>query len=60
MAHDAGIYLALGDKDAAFEWAEKAVKQRDPTILSVQTSPVFDLLRSDPRYTALLRQLNLA
>ena len=56
----AGIYLALGEKDAAFEWAEKAVEQRDPTILSVQASPVFDLLRSGPRYTALLRQLNLA
>ena len=56
----AGIYTALGEKDAAFEWAEKAVEQRDPTIVSVQASPVFHPLRSDPRYTVLLRQVNLA
>jgi hypothetical protein len=56
----AGIYTALGEKDAAFEWAEKAVEQRDPTIVSVQANPVFHPLRSDPRYTVLLRQVNLA
>jgi TolB-like protein/Tfp pilus assembly protein PilF len=56
----AGIYAALGEKDAAFDWAEKAVEQRDPTILAVQASPVFEPLRSGPRYTALLRQINLA
>jgi serine/threonine-protein kinase len=56
----AAIYAALGEKDAAFEWAEKAVEQRDPTILSIQSSPIFDPLRSGPRYAALLRQMNLA
>ena len=56
----AGIYAALGEKDVAFEWAEKAIEQRDPAILSVQASPVFAPLRSGPRYTALLRQMNLA
>jgi serine/threonine-protein kinase len=56
----AGIYTALGEKDAAFEWAGKAVEQRDPTILSVQASPVFVPLRSDPRFAALLRHVNLA
>jgi TolB-like protein/Tfp pilus assembly protein PilF len=55
-----GIYAALGEKDAAFEWAAKAVEQRDPTILWVRASPVFDPLRSDPRFTALLRKVNLA
>ena len=59
-ARVAGIYAALGEKDAAFEWAGKAVEQRDPTILWVRASPVFDPLRSDPRFTALLRQVNLA
>ena len=56
----AGIYAALGERDAAFERAEKAVEQRDPTILAIRSSPVFDPLRSGPRYTALLRQMNLA
>jgi TolB-like protein/Tfp pilus assembly protein PilF len=59
-ARVAGIYAALGEKDAAFELALKAVEQRDPTILSVQASPVFFPLRSDTRFTALLGQVNLA
>jgi hypothetical protein len=50
----------LGEKDAAFEWAEMAVEQHDPTIVSFQADLVFRPLRSDPRYTALLRQMNLA
>ena len=56
----AGIYGALAEKDAAFEWARKAVEQRDPTILWVRANPVFDPLRSDPRFPALLHQVNLA
>jgi TolB-like protein/Tfp pilus assembly protein PilF len=56
----AAIYSALGEKDAAFEWAEIAVEQRDPTILWVRTSPIFNSLRGDPRFTTLLRQVNLA
>jgi TolB-like protein/Tfp pilus assembly protein PilF len=56
----AGIYTALGEADAAFEWAAKAVQQRDPTILWIRASPVFDGLRADPRFPALLREVNLA
>jgi hypothetical protein len=56
----AAIHTALGEKDAAFEWAQKAVDRRDPWISHVQIDPVFEPLRSDPRYTALLRKMNLA
>ena len=56
----AAIYIALGEKDTAFEWAAKAVEQRDPTILWLQASPIFDALRSDKRYAALLCQVNMA
>ena len=55
----AGIYAALGEKDMAFEWAERAVEQHDPMILSVQADPVFHPLRSDSRYSALLHEMNL-
>jgi TolB-like protein/Tfp pilus assembly protein PilF len=55
----AGIYTALGEKDAAFEWAGKAAEERDPAILWVRASPIFDPLRSDPRFPALLRLVNL-
>jgi tetratricopeptide (TPR) repeat protein len=56
----AEIYASLGEADAAFEWADKAVDQRDPMILAIQVSPVFDRLRSDQRYSVMLRKMNLA
>jgi TolB-like protein/Tfp pilus assembly protein PilF len=56
----AEIYVSLGEIDAALEWADKAVDQRDPMILAIQISPVFDRLRSDQRYSVILRKMNLA
>jgi serine/threonine-protein kinase len=55
----ASIYAQLGEKDAAFEWVEKAIEQR-VNMLMLKASPIWDPLRSDPRYTALLRRMNLA
>jgi hypothetical protein len=40
--------------------AEKALDQRDPMILAIQISPVFDRLRSDQRYSVILHKMNLA
>ena len=56
----AAVYGDLGELDAAFEWAGKAIEQRDPLILSIKTGPLFDPLRADPRYPALLRNMNLS
>jgi len=56
----ADLYGALGELDLAFEWAHKAIGQRDPHMLTVKGDPNFDPLRSDPRYPALLKKMNLA
>jgi len=56
----ATLHAHLGNTDAAIEWAGKAIEQRDPLILFLRYHPAFDGLRSDPRYPALLRQMNLA
>ncbi len=56
----AKIYAGLEDKDEAFKWLEKAYE--DHSIVSVgyiKTNPMFDPLRSDPRYKDLLRRTNL-
>jgi TolB-like protein/Tfp pilus assembly protein PilF/predicted Ser/Thr protein kinase len=55
------IYSALGQKDKAFEWLEKAYNDRS---IAAQTSgiradPAYDPLRSDPRFADLLRRINL-
>jgi Tfp pilus assembly protein PilF len=56
----AKIYAGLEEKDRAFEWLEKAYEDR--SIVSVgfiKANPMFDPLRSDPRYADLLRRTNL-
>ena len=53
------IYTGLGDKDRAFEWLTKCVEQRILIIQHLKSRPLFDSLRSDPRYVELLRKMNL-
>ena len=55
----AGIYSLLQERDLAFEWAEKSLRQRDPFLLWLPVNPTFDGLRSDTRYPELLRKMNL-
>ena len=53
------IYLGLGDIDRGFDWLEKAIDERDGLILHLRVDPIYDPLRSHPRYPALLRKMNL-
>jgi TolB-like protein/Tfp pilus assembly protein PilF len=52
------VYTALGDKDEAFAWLDKAYDAYYPMLFQLQ-APMWDPLRSDPRFTELLRRLNL-
>jgi len=54
------IYIGLGDKKNAFDWFEKGIEQRDPALFHIKASPEADILRTDPRYKALLKKMNLA
>jgi Tfp pilus assembly protein PilF len=53
------VYVGLGDKQHALAWLEKAYEDRDTDILSLNTDPVYDPLRSDPRFQALVRRVGL-
>jgi tetratricopeptide (TPR) repeat protein len=53
------IYAALGDKDKAFLWPEKAYTERSSFMTSLKYWSVFDPLRSDPRFADLLRRVGL-
>jgi tetratricopeptide (TPR) repeat protein len=55
----AALYTALGDKDQAFAWLQKACDERFIILASVKVDPVFDPLRSDPRFRNLLGRLGL-
>ena len=55
------IYTGLGDKDQAFAWLEKLYEEGAGRELGeVRVNPMFDSLRSDPRFAALLRRVNLS
>jgi serine/threonine protein kinase/Tfp pilus assembly protein PilF len=58
--HIALVYVGLGDKDQAFAWLEKAYEARESAgLVSLKWNPFLDSLRSDPRYTNLLRRVGL-
>jgi Tfp pilus assembly protein PilF len=55
----AHVYMGLGNKDQAFEWLGKAIDQRNVNMFLLKTDPMYDPLRSDPRFLDLLRRMNL-
>jgi tetratricopeptide (TPR) repeat protein len=55
----AAAYLALGDKDRAFNLLFEMTDRRDPGPNFVTVDPLFDGLRSDSRWVGLLRRVNL-
>jgi serine/threonine-protein kinase len=56
----AEAYAYRGDKDRAFEWLERARRQRDPGLASLRKDPLLPNLRDDPRWNAFLRNMGLA
>jgi TolB-like protein/Tfp pilus assembly protein PilF len=55
----ARVYVGLGEKEEAFFWLEKGYSQNDARLIYLKIDPTFDPLRSDPRYTQLLRKIGL-
>lgn len=53
------IHAALGEKDQAFLWLERALETRDPAIAMLNAFPYWDGLRSDARFQDLLRRAGL-
>jgi tetratricopeptide (TPR) repeat protein len=54
------LYTGLGEKDKAIEQLNKAYVERAGWIIDLKVEPTFDTLRSDPRFTDLVRRLKLA
>ncbi len=53
------IYGGLGENDRAFEWLDKAYEGQDSLLILLKVEPMFDSIRNDPRFTELLRRVNL-
>jgi serine/threonine-protein kinase len=52
-------YIGLGD-DRMFDWLNKAIDARDPVMTHLPSMPLYDGIRDDPRFGALLVRMNLA
>jgi hypothetical protein len=55
----ARIHLGLGEIDEAFEWLRKGIEERSYWIVFLKIDPVYDEIRSDPRFQDLLRTVRL-
>jgi tetratricopeptide (TPR) repeat protein len=55
----ATVYAGLAGKDKAFEYLEKAYKERSPDLpYFLRADLRIDSLRSDPRFQDLMRRMN--
>ena len=53
-------YIGIDNNDQAFVWREKAYAQRPSPLTGLKVDPLYDPLRSDPRFQELLRRVGLA
>jgi len=55
----AEVYAGLNDPDHAFEWLEKAIDGHCTVVSLLAVEPVFEELRSDPRFSLYVRRIGL-
>jgi serine/threonine protein kinase/Tfp pilus assembly protein PilF len=55
----AAAFARLGEKDAAFEWLEKALRERPPFMLWLKIHPMFENLHGDPRFDDLVKRIGI-
>ena len=53
----AKIHAAAGDKETAFRWLAKSYNEGSPDLIELNSEPVFDKLRDDPRFSDLMRRV---
>lgn len=53
------IFAGLGDKESAFQWLDKSLERREPSLGSLNLDPKFDSLKGDPRFDRLIENVGL-
>jgi tetratricopeptide (TPR) repeat protein len=53
------VLARTGEKDETMRYLEAAFHDHDPNLITVRYEPVFDFLHDDPRYQAILKQMEL-
>jgi len=55
----ASVFGYIRQEDRAFEWLDRAYRQKEPVIEYIKSTSDFNSLRGDPRYKALLDKMHL-
>ncbi len=53
------VEAAIGERGAAFEWLQQALRDHEAAIVFLNVDPLMDSLRGDPRFREVSRALNL-
>ncbi len=53
------FYIRAGQLEQAITWLERAVDRNDANLMYIGVAPIYDPLRRDARFQALLRRLKL-
>jgi hypothetical protein len=53
-------HMGLGDTESAARMLTRAADEGDPLMVWLHLLPLFDPLRDDPAFQALIRRMNLA
>lgn len=54
----AELYAQWGDRANALKWLDTAVRSRDSGLIELKTDPLMDPLRREPRFQAVMREMN--
>jgi hypothetical protein len=57
--NDSWYMLLIGDEHGVLFALEKAIDERDPLLTSLAVDPLFDKLRSHPRFIEILKRVGL-
>jgi TolB-like protein len=56
----ARVYLGLGEYETALDWLEKGIEERSYWMVFLKNDPVYDPIRSHPRFGDVLKLVGLA
>jgi adenylate cyclase len=55
----ASVYLGLGENNKALDWLEKGYQDRDPSLWWISGDQLYDSVRNEPRFKALLQKVDM-
>jgi tetratricopeptide (TPR) repeat protein len=53
-------YARLGMTDESFKWLDRALRERDGGVLEVRVGPLYEPMRTDPRWKPFLQRVGLS